>query len=109
MKDHVDDFCYWIDESNLNKTDLPQKISAMFIEEIGINTFDRLAWTEWEASEIQTNEMQRVFRLKGIFQYIDIIRKQNIYEYCGKTLNPNIKIRLVSISEKVILNLKSPI
>ena len=65
MKDHVDDFCYWIDETNLNATHLPQIMSAMFVQAITSNATNGLEWTEWTSLD-ESDEMERFLRLKGI-------------------------------------------
>ena len=66
MSDHVDDFCYWIDESHLNATNLPQKMSAMFVKAISSNARFGLEWTEWESLN-GSEEMERFLRLnRGI-------------------------------------------
>ena len=65
MSDHVDDFCYWIDESYLNATNLPQKMSAMFVKAISSNATNGLVWTEWESLN-ESEKMQRFLKLRGI-------------------------------------------
>ena len=61
MKEHVNDFCYWIDEANLNSIFLPQKMSAMFLQEITSG----LEWTEWSSSS-NGDKKERGMFLKGM-------------------------------------------
>lgn len=65
MNDHVDDFCYWIDESYLNTTNLQQKMSAMFVKAISSNATHGLEWTELTSLN-GSEEMERFLHLKGI-------------------------------------------
>ena len=76
MSEHVIDFCYWIDESNLNQTQLQQKMSAMFIAEIGnkTNGFER---SEWSSSN--NGEMERVLELKGMIRIYEVIWKNLLF------------------------------
>ena len=76
MSEHVIDFCYWIDESNLNQTQLQQKMSAMFIAEIGnkTNGFER---SEWSSSN--NGEMERVLELKGMIRIYEVIWKNILF------------------------------
>ena len=65
MENHIDDFCYWIDESKLNEIDDSQKISAIFIEEISSNSTNGLVWTEWTSID-GGEKVQRFLRMEGM-------------------------------------------
>ena len=67
MEDHVNDFCYWIDEANLNATNLAQKMSAMFVQEITFNSTRGLEWTEWTSMN-GWDERELVLILRGMIQ-----------------------------------------
>ena len=96
MSEHIIDFCYWIDEANLNQTNLQQKISAMFIKEIA-NTTNKLEWSEW-SSLGESDKMERLLHL----QKMEDIKEEYKNSPCVNRRKSNLKFEITYINREVI-------